>query len=698
MASKISFYKLMEANIRQRGWLAALNAVALFLFMPVYALFTIEKNKVKFVNSPDAPYDLSWISDTFPGMFNGSSTRLLALCIAILAILCAVTGFAYLHSRDQQDFYHGMPVTRKRWFMVSYVAGLLIFIVPYLLFGICTLLVGQIYGLLSSAVLLRCMTALLGGILGFLICYHVAIFAMLLTGQIVTGVLASLVLLSYGELVMSIANMLSENFYKTWTYNSSVSSGHLLNCISPGSLFMRTIRASGYSSCSPLLLLNTAVMCLLLLGISLFLLKFYRAEAASNALAFPKSASVIKIMIVIPTSLFLGVMFNLKGSQKGGIWIFFISILASILLCMIIEFIYHHDLKKLLSGKISTAISIASVVLIFGFFQFDLIGYDTYLPKEDKLEGFSLSSDSFPGYFSYPEDYILNTYNEQGDKIESLDDYTSVIELAKSGIANQKQNITPEEVRKSNTSDFITITLHYTYKGGRDIYREYAVDKAEALRLLTTLCDSESYRKTLFPIFHVERDLVKEVSIQDIYKHPTALTLDLDQQNQLLDAYEQDVLNADIADLQNQSPLGELQFLIFDKSADKGTSQSTDEEHNIQIGQFYVYKSYKNTLALLDEYGYSFRTNIDSADVMSMIYYPNDGSTDNSYAIKDSPDYQFGNGITITDETKIQTMLDRIFYDNCSGILYGQLYSNTGSVEILLAGSSYPNTYVLPEK
>lgn len=202
MTSKISYFKFIESDIRRRGWLAALSAVLLFLILPVYTLLSIDSIK----NQPwykDGSGDFqSWASGTFPGFFNGSTNRYFAVLIVILAVLCAVTGFSYLLSRDKQDFYHSMPVRRVQWFAVSYWGGLIIFLVPYLLFALSTLLIGQAHGILNRDILLTTFTSVMGGILGFLICYHTSILAMFLTGRIVTGVLASFVLLIYGNIIM----------------------------------------------------------------------------------------------------------------------------------------------------------------------------------------------------------------------------------------------------------------------------------------------------------------------------------------------------------------------------------------------------------------------------------------------------------------------------------------------------------------
>ncbi len=65
-----------------------------------------------------------------------------------------------------------------------------------------------------------------------------------------------------------------------------------------------------------------------------------------------------------------------------------------------------------------------------------------------------------------------------------------------------------------------------------------------------------------------------------------------------------------------------------------------------------------------------------------------------NYARAEITDYNFGEGISITEPEEIKEMLGRIGYDQCNGIFDGRITA-VGSVEITLTGKSYPNTYVV---
>lgn len=703
MTSKISYFKFIESDIKHRGWLAALTCAALFFMMPLHMLLALDNLKQNENYAAGTEMLHEWIANATPGILNGALFISLGIAIGIFAILSAATGFAYLHSREKQDFYHGMPIRRTQWFWISYTGGLLIFLIPYLLFGICTILVAGTNFPMNASFLGNCLIALLGGVLGFLICYNTAILAMFLTGKSVTGVLASLVLMVYGSLLPALVTGLEQSFFASWSDTAPDLLQTIQKYCSPAALFVQTLavtafRGEVYDSSIDMSvsgILISLIAAALILAVTLLLSRRYPAEASENALAFPKTAPFIKFLIAVPTAMFIGLAVKFFNGSVSVNWILVFSILSVILLCMVIEFIYHQDLTKLLSGKVSTALSLGVVLILICTLKFDVFGYDSYLPKENKIESMSVHSDQFTGYFSYPRSFQSLIYNKRNDDVFAVEDFAPLYELAKEGIQNLEQGATPQKViEHDSTYEYTNITIRYQLHNGRNIYRKYAVTRDGALQAVTQLCKDEEYRKMLFPIFHIDPEEVKTISMEDIYYQPVALTLNRKQQDQLLEAYKKDVLAADIPDMQYEAPLGELVLGVHDSNSPQ-TANGYEAELS-QLGLFYVYSSYKNTLDTLEEYGYTLRRQIDPEDVMFMTYYPSEYSEADTYARKEVMDYDFGEGISITEPEEIEKMLGKICYDKCNGLFGGRIAA-AGSVEITLTEKSYPNSYAVIE-
>lgn len=128
MISKISYIKLIREDIRHRGWLAALSGVLLFLSMPVYTLIYLDSYS-------EDPEVLKEFADTFSGFINGYNSAFLIILIGILAFAVGISGFQFMHKKEKLDFYHGLALKRHQLFAISYLAGLFLFLIPYI---VCT--------------------------------------------------------------------------------------------------------------------------------------------------------------------------------------------------------------------------------------------------------------------------------------------------------------------------------------------------------------------------------------------------------------------------------------------------------------------------------------------------------------------------------------------------------------------------------
>lgn len=645
MTSKISYIKLIRADIRHRGWLAALVCIGLFLGMPVFTMLYIDSllgdsvavaaEGVNAASAQSREYIIEQIRDIFQGLLNGHILNYLAAAIAVFAVLCALTGFGYIHSKEKLDFYHALPVKRGQWFAVSYLSGLLIFLVPY---GICaglTIAVGGANGIMTAKVAAECAVAAAGGILAFLLIYHSCILAAMLTGQTVTGLLATLVIAVYPFLVFGLFTALKGIFFETYYGGATAFTDTLAETMSPAGLFISLIDSTGAGIPGARLFITAAVLGVLILGGAFLLYRIYPSEAAGNALAFPRTAPVFKVMICIPAAVFASIIAKAFMGLSGTKWILVLSLLAAVILCGVIEFIYQQDLRMLLKGWISSVISVAGVFLVLCIFQFDLTGYDTYLPDQGRVESIRFHPDSFWGYFQYPEEYSGDIFVGPAASDEGME---VLYRLAEAGVGNLEEGYTPNTLDLADADSeinktYINTVFCYKLSGGREVYRRYCVGREELLSVLEELGKSEGFRKELFPVFHLDTSQVASVSYRDAYGVETLTGLSGEQIRALLDAYKKDVLAADMEALAGDQPLGELMLEIPDEDAENVSDEnatvnaygeygnSTQPDTVITLGSFYIYEGYDNTLACMEKYGYTLRTEIAPEDVQSVSLY-----------------------------------------------------------------------------
>lgn len=701
MTSKISFSKFLKQDIRQRGWLMVLSFIFLLLSETVFTMLLLEAALTENEFSSMAQ-QIDELRKIFPCMLNGSCSLFLEALLFLIALLCAATGFSYLHSTERTDFHHSFPLSRPQWFSISYVGGLVIFGVPYLASSLLTVLAGAHYGIMTPSVLGRSCMAVLGGLLAFLMIYHTAVLAMVLTGKMVTGVLAALALSVYGSMAGGVGYNLASYFFSTYSRQGNGLHEKISGFLSPFVVFSQLLGdTAGYdgsfgligmpyyarrflvysdTGSFPALLAFTVVFLAVLWALSLFLYKKRPSEAAGNALAFPKTAPVIKVLISIPTALYIGM---LTGSLSSGStkWIILLSILSAILLCGLIEFIYQMDLRRLLAGKYSSLISVAGVALILCVFRFDLIGFDSWLPEDERIESMALAVNDLSDYFVYPDSMTVHSYNSENPDFLNGDEgrvyaFEPIYKLAEEGVGNAGNGLTAKNIyRQDETEQYVVATIRYDQKSGKSTYKNYALRKETVLAALESLSEDESYRKTLFPVFYMDVDEVAAIRLNDIYQDSALLDLSKQQREKLFSAYENDVLNVDIMELHNAFPVGELYV-------DVPAEEAGVPNYNITVPHLYLYESYENSLSLLEEYGYTIRREIDPDDVelLKDISPDEDVALDADYTLP-----RVGTEHIVTDPEEIREILSQVHYP-LNRLLGYDLTSR--SVEITFKGSA----------
>lgn len=696
MTSKISYIRLIRENIRHRGWFAALTWIIFFFMLPVYLLLQTDLPE-------DTVPTASWIYNVFAGMLNGAAFWPLLGAIILLGFLSAFTGFSYVHSKEQLDFYHSFPVKRRQWFAISYLSGLVLFVVPYVVCSAFAIIAAFTNQVMDAPLFQKSVCSILGGIFAFLLVYHVSILAIMLTGRTVTGVLASLVIAFYPALI-SLVSPLESLFFDSYYQTSSSLFNQLSRYFAPGLLAETVISLSAQGTVTIPLSIAVIGLNAVLIAAAFLLYRRYPSEAAGNALAFPATAPVIKVMICIPASLFSGLVIQSFAGVIGRKWMIILSLMTAVLLCAVIEFIYRLDMRMIFKNWISSLISIAGVAVILCILQFDLFGYDTYLPPEDQLESISFRPNAFTGYFTYPEEITSDTYTEyfvQGDDLQLLSS------LVEDGIRNMENGITPNSTDMTwDDADaqphYLSTVFQYRLESGKVITRRYSLSQDQLSDALEALCQKEDFRRELFPIFHVDRSLISSIHLRDAYLLDDPLRLDPSQMDRLLDAYEEDVLAVDISTLEEDAPIGAFSLYLDDSPAGNGEREASSASlalynSEVTLNDFYIYESYANTLAYLEELGYTLRTKIEPEDVSSITFYlttesMEEGAFDemlgslsvgDEYASYPSDESFMMNGITVTSQEDIRILLEHMTWD-CS-TLFGDSFYTADYADIVYA-------------
>lgn len=624
MISKNLSFNLMKEDLKRRLWAPALAFLIFFFSMPVSVALALSEGK----QAKDWTY-LQLVSHVNE-VWSLNNNWILAI-IVLLSLVLGINSFSWLHSRRKVDFYHCLPVRREKLFFVHFLNGILIFLFAYGLNLVFTLLIGAANGVAPKDAVPYALIAFGYAMVHFTLLYSVTVLSMMLTGNILVGILGSIVLNAYFPLLYFALNIyVSEFFHSIYNQGSRTFLPILRFLSDKCSAFSITIQnySGGYDSAFGILYALAAAV--VLIGISLLLYRKRGSEAAGKAMAFQISMPIIRIPIVILAGICGGLFFWVLHSSTG--WAFFGILCGLLLFHCIMEIIYHFDFKKLFSHRASLAACAAIAVFIFCFFRYDLSGYDRYIPNPGELKSVSVSFPDMENWVSYRTlvldqagDYQWRGQTGQEYQLShvQISNKDWVIALAKDGISQleQEKAVRFDGAEEREYAVYRTdVSVRYTLNNGKKIYRTYTDGLgSDGYQLVKKIYDSRDYRMNAYPLMNqtagetgkvrvTEGDKVWEVT-RDSVGGDAAVNL-------LLKTYQEELAELSAKDLENESPAMVIQFLTLNEvnHEQKRITDRWQEDPRdswVDDGKYPVYPSFTKTIALLGERGIDERDGID---------------------------------------------------------------------------------------
>ena len=533
MTSRSLFFKYMKENTKQRIWSLALALLLCFFAFPVTTALGISMAfRPEHLNSSlPAEHALAQAQKDFTRdmlrMYSMKSGGL-AFMLTIAAVVLAVSGFAYLHSKKKTDFYHSLPIRREMLYAVTCLNGFLYMAVAYLGFLTIAAVMIRVKGvpfdwgsLYLASVEHLCFFALV---------YMTAILSMLLTGNLVVGLLGTGVLFSWGPVIsMTISAYFSE-YFTTFSGDDSFLLA-LSERTSPVAWYVEACMSSQPGRMALWALVAAAV--LFVLGMILY--RRRPSEAAGHAMAFKVTEPIIRFLIVVPSSLLLGAMFHSMMYEDG--WTVFGLVCGLLLVSCIIEIIYHFDFKSLFAHKRQLLVSAVFVGVVFAIFRFDLFGYDRYLPATEKLASGGiycdlLDPDATSEYHStveYTEGWYGVTFDAMpsstlADEMQISDDQGLELlhTIAAQGVHDAAEardrflrgHGRSYEVEEDDAA-FHNVTIAWHLRNGRTVYRRYRVNVSGVKTALEAVYDLDAYKTAMYPVLSLTADDVAGINYKE---------------------------------------------------------------------------------------------------------------------------------------------------------------------------------------
>ena len=619
MTSRSLFFKYMKENTKQRIWNLALVLLLCFFAFPVTtALWSSTAFRPENLNS-SLPADLARTQaqrDLTRDMLRMYSMKggALAFMLTIAAVVLAASGFAYLHSKKKTDFYHSLPIRREMLYAVTCLNGFLYMAVAYLGFLTIAAVMIRVKGvpfdwgsLYLASVEHLCFFALV---------YMTAILSMLLTGNLVVGLLGTGVLFSWGPVIcMTISAYFSEYF--TTFYGDDSFLLALSERTSPVAWYVKACMSSQPGRMALWAMLAAAV--LFLLGMLLY--RRRPSEAAGHAMAFPITEPIIRFLIAVPSSLLLGAMFHSMMYEDG--WTVFGLVCGLLLVSCIIEIIYHFDFKSLFAHKRQLLVSAVFVGVVFAIFRFDLFGYDRYLPATEKLASGGIYSDlldpdatsQYHSTVEYTEGWYGVTFDAMpsstlADEMQISDDQGLELlhTIAAQGVhdaAQARDRFLRGGGRSYDVEEgdeaFRNVTIAWHLRNGRTVYRSYRVNVSGVRAALESVYDLDAYKTAMYPVLSLSADDVAGINYKEEDECSHVKLAGADVKAALLAAYQEELKALTSETRAHEMPIAEIQFKTNEQQA--LIQKMRDEGGNYTLFNYYyyypIYPSFTKTIALL---------------------------------------------------------------------------------------------------
>lgn len=446
-----------------------------------------------------------------------------------LAILIAVQGFSYLYSRKKIDLYHSVPVDAKERFWTIYTNGILLYFGSLLLTMVLCLLTALTQGAINGHIMGQIAISFLFNAAYFMAVYHLAILAVMLCGNILISGAMLLGFLYYpGYLVMAIDSLMS-HFFKTRCYDFTTD---LTVIFSLPSYFMNTCYKNRYTYSTSKIwngvwlgILEMIIIAGITLALTIFAYQKRASEMAGKAIAFPKIRPIIKFLVATYAGLAAAnVIYQLSENNKTLAWI--ALVLGAGMVGFAIEAVFELDVKALFKKPLVTVGSIIAAAVIMAIFQFDLVGYDHYIPKEDQIESYAICINSLAGYDSFFEES-----NQWGSDYENTDfqyiassdyaknhmflkDSDAVCKLAATAITymdrkEDEQAKNPDSMVDDNYGQYFSVL--YRLKSGRVVKRSMMMDPSDLAtrELLNRIIADEDFAKGAWQLVE-DADIVNQ--------------------------------------------------------------------------------------------------------------------------------------------------------------------------------------------
>lgn len=595
MTSKTSFFKSLHEDARHRVWVPALACVV-FLLGLILSTLTIQALSLQAENS--VSYKAARIISEMTSMYNYQNFMLTVVAVTG-AIICGMQGYSYLSSKCQLDFYHSLPIKRKTFFLTRWINGILFYLVPALLFSLLSCIVLATFGFMSAPVLLAVISGLFHNLLVFLLVYHCAILACMVTGNtlIALGFLGMLSMYSF--MITRLVPSFMDVYYTTYA-SFSTGLSYYLNYLSPAWLIIKLCTAPTVG-----LYTFTFIFSAVLLVLILMLYRMRASEAAGKAIAFSQFRPVLRIMIIIPIALYAGLVFGQLAPGFSAFWSIFGLLVFLVLLHAILEVVFDFDIHSAFHHKKELIACAVFSVAFMSVFLTDVLKLDEQIPSRHSVEAiyFDLPIDNDMNYRDLKTgNYIAVTDYRENHAVLSGDDLDKAYNLLAYRTVVQQPEAEAAVNEASTENDYyntFNLNVRFVKTNGQSEYRKFLIVLQNAESALADVFNTASFKQGHYQIFDAACDkafttfTVTDATDHMMVRTTTGTNLFTEKETkECIDMLRNDLSAFTYEQMTSEIPIGQVSF-----TAGEGSDVSLHA---------YIYPSFTETIRWMEEHGIDF--------------------------------------------------------------------------------------------
>lgn len=605
MTSKISFSNIAKEDLRRRLWMLALSCLGSFLALPVTFLL-VNRNYLDRASRYTGTLTTDQIlGEYYVEFFTSYALITQGIILTVGAAIVAIWGFRYLYSRKMVDLYHSIPVKRSRLFLVTYLNGLLIWLIPLVAATLITLLI-MLANLISrggviafGSVILMALRQMLVCLCCFLIFYHFILVCVMLSGNAFNAIYSSLILGIFVAAFYALFHMLCEAFWDTFI--SPVINWRQILWASP--LVGPIIMMNDFSNTGINVLFGTAtstydqpdffwICSILLMTFNLWMARrLYLkrpSELAEHGVDHKHAQTLIRLCSSILAAIFGGMIFLWLVDKEAISWQIFGILLCGILVFGISDIILHMNFKSFLAHKRQMGIGVLFSCLLLLTIAFDLTGFDSRLPDKENIRSANIT---------------LSGYTDGSQILQFTEGGIAYLDYEARGRGDYQnldilypllQTLTDEEHKDADNNWATTIVVRLQTDFG-PFNRRYRILQSD-LEALRPLVESDEYRELFYPIASGLFPQTKKLQVNSELNYSEFTTTEDDKIQEILDAYTADFTdNYSIEKINTGLRVGQLQ-LNYDYA---GSEIETLRSYDISLR---IFSHYTRTIEKIKEY------------------------------------------------------------------------------------------------